>query len=302
MAEVETIQIEAQALRRQPRLRFSWKWLGVVPFFLFVLAFQFYPSLSIALRAFLSDAGQLTLDNIFGLNTPVIMNSYFSSIRISLISAIWGGLLGFGLAWAITIGGLPGWIRSAVLSFCGVAANFGGIPLAFAFIATLGRTGILTKVLSGIGIPLYPYFTLYGFWGLCLTYTYFQIPLMVLVLAPALDGLRREWREAAENLGASRLEYWRFVALPVLLPSILGALTLLFANAFGAQATAYQLVGGGAGQNLVVTVMVSAQFSTDSFANPGLGNALAFGMIVIVGLTILVYSWMRRRAERWQTR
>ncbi len=306
MAEAEPIKMEAgfirPPLRGLPRLRFSWKWLGVVPFFLFVLAFQLYPSLSIAVRSFLNDAGKLTLDNIIGLNQPIIMNSYFSSIKISLISAVWGGLLGFGLAWAITIGGLPTSIRSAVLSFCGVAANFGGIPLAFAFIATLGRTGILTKAFSSLGVPLYPNFTLYGFWGLCLTYTYFQIPLMVLMLTPALDGLRREWREAAENLGASRLEYWRYVALPVLLPSILSALTLLFANAFGAQATAYALVGGGAGQNLVVTVMVSAQFSTDSFANPGLGSALAFGMIVIIGVTILLYSWMRRRAERWQSR
>ena len=160
----------------------------------------------------------------------------------------------------------------------------------------------ITQGLKALGIYLYPDFNVSSFLGLCITYTYFQIPLMVLVLAPALDGLRREWREAAENLGASQLEYWRLVALPILLPSILGALVLLFANAFGAQATAYALVGGGAGQNLVVTVMVSAQFSTDSFANPGLGNALAVGMMVIIGISIVVYSWLRRRAERWQSR
>jgi putative spermidine/putrescine transport system permease protein len=274
----------------------------VIPFFLFVLAFQIYPSLSIVIRSFLDAAGRFTLENIIDLNQPIIVNAYLNTIKISLISALWGGLLGFGLAWAVTLGGLPAWLRTAVLSFCGVAANFAGIPLAFAFIAAIGQTGLLTKLLASIGFRLYPSFTLYGFWGLCLVYTYFQIPLMVLVLAPALDGLRREWREAAENLGASHLEYWRYVALPVLMPSILGALTLLFANAFGTHATAYALVGGGAGQNLVVTVMVGAQFSTDGFANPRLGNALALGMIVIVGLTIFVYSWFRRRAERWQSR
>jgi putative spermidine/putrescine transport system permease protein len=307
MAEAAQSELSAAAigppLQQRPRRRhLSWRWVGVVPFFLFVVAFQLFPSLSIVVHSFLDQAGKFTFDNIVGLNQPIIMNSYLSTIKLSLISALWGGLLGFGLAWAVTIGGLPGSIRSAVMSFCGVAANFGGIPLAFAFIATIGRTGIFTKMLNSVGIPIYQNFTLYGFWGLCITYTYFQIPLMVLVLTPALDGLRREWREAAENLGASRLEYWRYVALPVLLPSILGALTLLFANAFGAQATAYALVGGGAGQNLVVTVMVSAQFSSDSFTNPGLGNALAFGMIVVIGLFILLYSWLRRRAERWQTR
>jgi len=265
-----------------------------------VLAFQLYPSLSIIVRSFLDQAGRFTLDNIASLNQPIILNSYWSTIRISLITALSGGLLGFLLAWAVTMGGLPPWIRSAVLSFCGVASNFAGIPLAFAFIATIGKTGLVSKFLDSMGFPLYPSFTLYGFWGLCLTYTYFQIPLMVLVLVPALDGLRREWREAAENLGASPFQYWRMVALPVLLPSMLGALLLLFANAFGTHATAYALVGGGAGQNLVVTVMVGAQFSTDGFANPGLGNALAFGMVVIIGLTIFVYSWFRRRAERWQ--
>ena len=290
-------------LRQRAGLRrINWNLLGLIPFFLFVIAFQLFPSVAIIVRSFLNDAGKLTLDNITGLNQPIIMNAYLSSVKISLISAVWGGILGFGLAWAVTIGGLPNWVRTAVLSFCGVAANFAGIPLAFAFIATIGQTGILTKLLGTMGLKLYPSFTLYGFWGICLVYTYFQIPLMVLVLAPALDGLRREWREAAENLGASRFEYWRHVALPILLPSILGALTLLFANAFGAQATAFALVGGGAGQNLVVTVMVGAQFSTDSFANPGLGNALALGMMVIIGVSIFVYSWMRRRAERWQSR
>jgi putative spermidine/putrescine transport system permease protein len=306
LAEAAPTSLAAAA--RPPRRRlsrsrlFTLTWLGVVPFFLFVVAFQLYPSLSVVVRSFLNDSGQFTFDNILGLNQPLIMNAYWSSIRISAFSALLGGLLGFGVSWAITLGGVPAWIRTGVLSLCGVAANFGGIPLAFAFIATLGQTGLITKLLNSIGLRLYPSFTLYGFWGLCLVYTYFQIPLMVLVIAPALQGLRREWSEAAENLGASRLEYWRYVALPILLPSIIGALTLLFANAFGAQATAAALVGGGGGQNMVVTVMVGAQFSTDSFANPGLGNALAFGMMVIIAVTILVYSWMRRRADRWMRR
>jgi putative spermidine/putrescine transport system permease protein len=307
LAEAAPTKLAAAAIspppprRRRSRL-ISLAFLGVVPFFLFIAAFQLYPSLSVVIRSFLNDAGSFTFDNILGLNQPLILNAYWSSIRISLFSALFGGLLGFGLAWAITIGGLPVWIRQAVISFCGVAANFAGIPLAFAFIAAIGQTGILTKLLNSIGVRLYPSFTLYGFLGLCLVYSYFQIPLMVLVIAPAIDGLRREWSEAAENLGASRLEYWRYIALPILLPSILGGLTLLFANAFGAHATAYALVGGGAGQNLVVTVMVGAQFSTDSFANPGLGNALALGMMVIIAITIFIYSWMRRRAERWQRR
>jgi putative spermidine/putrescine transport system permease protein len=300
--DMSLIAVHPPPKQRARPIWLTWNWLGVIPFFLFVIAFQLYPSWSIFIQSFLNQAGKFTFDNILGLNQPIIINAYVSTIKISLITALWGGLLGFLCAWAVTIGGLPGWIRSGVLSFCGVASNFAGIPLAFAFIATIGKTGILTKALDSLGFSLYPDFTLYGFWGLCLTYTYFQIPLMILVLTPALDGLRREWREAAENLGATSFQYWRYVAFPVLLPSILGAMALLFANAFGTHATAYALVGGGAGQNLVVTVMVGAQFSTDGFANPGLGNALALGMIVIIGLTIFIYSWFRRRAERWHAR
>ena len=126
-----------------------------------------------------------------------------------------GALLGFALAYAAVIGGLPQWIRPTLMTFSGVASNFAGLPLAFAFLATLGRTGLVTTLL----ITLFDFniyrtgFNLLSFWGLTLTYLYFQIPLMVLIITPALDGLKREWREASEILGASHWQYWRHVAL-----------------------------------------------------------------------------------------
>src|SRR5260221_259219 len=198
------------------------------------------------------------------------------------------------------IGGLPGHIRSLALSFCGVASNFAGLPLALAFISALGRVGVVTQALKSVGIFLYPDFSMSSYWGVCLAYTYFQIPLMVLIMTPALDGLRPEWREAADNLGASRAQYWQLVMLPILLPSLLSALALLFANAFGAYATAATLVGGGAGESLVVSILVRAQFSNDSLTNPHLGYALAFGMIVVIGFDVVIYTWSGQRAERWR--
>lgn len=282
---------------RMPLL--SWTWLGVVPFFLFVAAFMLYPTFSIVLRSFLDDRLQPTLNNILDLNQPVIITSYVYTIVLSIVTALLGGFLGFLLAYAITIGKLPSGVRSAVISFSGVASNFAGIPLAFAFIATLGQLGLVTGWLRSLGISIYPDFSLYSFWGLVIVYTYFQIPLMALIMVPALDGLRREWREAAENLGATGLQYWRYVALPVLAPTILGALALLFANAFGTHATAFALVGGGT-QATVVTILIGRQLSSDALSNPGLGYALALGMIVIILLTIVIYSWCRRIAERWQ--
>jgi putative spermidine/putrescine transport system permease protein len=162
----------------------------------------------------------------------------------------------------------------------------------------LGRTGFVTVILeSWFGVDLYRSgFTLYSFAGLSLTYLYFQFPLMVLIMTPALEGLKREWREAADNLGASSAQYWRMVGLPILLPSILGSMILLFGNAFGAYATALALTGGRLN---LVTILIGAQIRGDVLHDPNLGYALALGMVVIMALSIALYSWLQRRAERW---
>ncbi|MBA3868555.1 MAG: ABC transporter permease subunit [Anaerolineae bacterium] len=285
-------------IRRRLRGWWTWNWLGLMPFIIFIIAFQLFPALSIVIKSFQDTHGSFTLDNVAALNTPIILGAYVSSIKISFLSALGGALIGFFLAWAITMGHLPSWVRSSILSFSGVASNFGGVPLAFAFIATVGHVGILTVALKSAGIALYPDFNLYSVNGLILIYIYFQIPLMVLIMAPAFDGLRNEWQEASENLGASRWQYWWHIALPILLPSIVGTFALLFGNAFGAQATAFALLGGG-GNNLVITLLVGSQFSSDTFNNPGIGNALAFGMIVVMVVTIFIYSIFRRRSARW---
>ncbi|MBX3066641.1 MAG: ABC transporter permease subunit [Anaerolineae bacterium] len=283
-----------------------WEWIGLLPFIVFVIAFQLFPALSIVIRSFLDQANQFSFANIEALNNPVILQSFSSTLQISFLSALTGSIIGFALAWAITWGNIHGSIRSAVLSFCGVAANFAGVPLVFAFISAygltgviLGRQGVLTQFLNSVGISLYPGFTLYNFWGLVFVYLFFQIPLMVLVILPALQGLKREWREASENLGATRLQYWRYVAFPILVPVLLSTFALLFANAFGTHATAYALIGGGAGQNLIVTILVGNQFSSDTLNNPGLGYSLALVMVLIMTVTIYLNGVFRRRAERW---
>jgi putative spermidine/putrescine transport system permease protein len=193
---------------------------------------------------------------------------------------------------------LPQWIRPTLMTFSGVASNFAGLPLAFAFIATLGRVGLVTVLLrEWVGVDIYRMgFNLLSFWGLTLTYLYFQIPLMVLIIAPALDGLKREWREASEILGASRWQYWRHVAFPILWPSILGTTLLLFANSFGAVATAYALTGSSMN---IVTILLYAQIRGDVLHDQGLGYALAMGMILITGVSNGAYIWLRQRSEKW---
>lgn len=286
----------AGGAKRPSRLHLG-QWLAVLPFFVFSTLFLIGPTLILAYRSLESPDGGLTLEHYGALLNDTVLNAYATSIRVSLWSAILGGLIGFFIAWAISIGGLPRPFRSLTTTFSGVASNFAGVPLAAAFIFTLGRIGVVTALLKLLGIDLYRTgFTLYSFVGLTLVYLYFQIPLMVLVILPALDGLKREWREAAENLGATSFQYWRQVALPVLMPSILGTMILLFGNAFGAHATAYALTGGFFN---LATLLIGQQISGDVLHNPGLGYAVAMGMIIIMAFSILIYSILQRRSERW---
>jgi putative spermidine/putrescine transport system permease protein len=184
------------------------------------------------------------------------------------------------------------------MTFSGVASNFAGIPLAFAFLSTLGRLGLVTWLLKTyLGLDIYRAgFNLLSFWGLTITYCYFQIPLMILIIAPAIDGLRKEWSEAAQTLGATPYQFWRYIGLPILWPNLLGTLSLLFANAFGAIATAYALTGSSLN---IVPILLYAQIRGDVLNNPGLGAALALGMIVITAVANIVYLVIRTRAERW---
>ncbi len=277
--------------------RAALNWLGVVPFLLFSLLFLFLPMMSLVIGAFQTPEGAFTFENIRALFTPSIMSAFWVSIKISFASSVIGAAVGFIIALAIIRGGLPAWIRSTTLTFSGVAANFAGIPLAFAFIATLGRVGVMTILLNAIGISIYQMgFNLLSLWGLILVYLYFQIPLMVLIIAPAIDGLKKEWGEAASSLGASNFQYWRMVAFPVLWPSLLGTTLLLFANAFGAVATAVALTGSSLN---IVPILLFSQIRGDVLNNPHTGYALAFGMIVITGISNLIYIIMRQRAERW---
>ena len=279
-------------------IRLPFHWSGVAPFFAFVFLFLILPTMHIVIGAFQRADGSITLENIYGLFTPSILAAYWISIKISIASALLGCVIGFAAAQAVVLGGLPKWIRSPLMTFSGVASNFAGVPLAFAFLATLGPVGILTVFLkTQVGIDLRQLgFNVISFWGLTITYLFFQIPLMILIITPALDGLKREWREAADILGASSRQYWRYVAFPILLPSFLGAFALLFANSFGAVATAMALTGSSLN---IAPILLFAQIRGDVLGNPNLGYALAFGMIVVTGIANTIYIWLRARSERW---
>ncbi len=277
-------------------------WLGLVPFLLFCLLFEVLPAIIIIQGSFSDNTtGGFTLNNFQRvLSLSSNLHAFETSISISIVTALIGGILG-GLAAYGVYTLRASWLRNLLIGFSAIAANFAGVPLAFAFVATLGVTGFVTAALLNIfHLDLYGLgFSIYQFWGLVIVYVYFQLPLMILLTLPALNGLRPEWHEAATNLGASNFTYWRRVGLPVLLPSLVAASMLLFANSFGAFATAFALAQGNIN---LVPILINFVMNGNVIVDFGLGNALAVGMIIVLLVAVSLYTVMLRRVNTWQGR
>lgn len=275
--------------------------LGLVPFLAYTGAFLLVPAVSVMVGAFRDDRGAPTLANLRTSMTGVYLTSFQRSLELSALTALIGAVLGTLLAQVVLGSPRRGILRHVVSSASGVFANLGGVPLAFMFIGTVGSYGLLTQWLAHAGIDLYAQgFTLFSFTGIALVYVYFQVPLMVIVITPALEGLRVQWAEAAVNLGATRAQYWRYVAGPVLAPAFLGGLLLLFANAFAAYATAAALTSGTIP---LVPLQIGSLLSGNVLTGQeNLGKALGFDMIVVVGLVMAGYGLLQRRSSRWLRR
>jgi putative spermidine/putrescine transport system permease protein len=271
----------------------------VGPFLAYVAAFLILPTLMLLAEAFTGSHGP-TLRYVAALGQDQTMLAFRNSVELSALAALAGLVIGGLGAYFVAQPGMPRGLRSLVTTFGAVAANFAGVPLAFAFIATLGSLGTITVWLRDAGVNLYAMgFSLYSLPGLGLVYAYFQIPLMIIVITPALEALRREWREAAENLGASTWDYWRHVGLPILLPSLLSAYILLFGNAFSAYATPYALTSGIVA---LVPVEISNVLSGNVMVSQQTGAALALGMILIMAVVMGIYALIARRVGRWVQR
>ena len=282
------------------RFRFPTHWLGVAPFLVYAAAFLLLPTVIVAVGAFSGSHGP-SLANLAQLGQPYIVTAFVNSLVLSAVSASIGAAVGAMLAYAVASGSPSGVLRRIVTALCGVLSQFGGVTLAFAFIATIGTEGFIVIWLRQHGIDFYPNGVwLFSLTGLTLIYTYFQIPLMVIVFMPALDGIRPQWREATETLGGATWHYWRHVAGPLLLPAFLGAWLLLFANAFSAYATAAALLDIG---GVIVPLQISRALSSEvGLDQANLAAALALGMVVVVALITVGYSWLQRRSARWLPR
>ncbi|WP_061298925.1 ABC transporter permease [Herbidospora cretacea] len=265
-------------------------WLAAAPLLAVTLIAFGIPVVVLVVGAFTVKTGGLGFDNLSATMREPYIGALWSSVKLSAVVAVAGAILGAFLAQAV-LTSRSGLLREAVLTASGVLSNFGGVPLAFIWIATLGNSGVVTAAL-GLGPG-----ALYNFWGLALVYLYFSVPLMVLVIAPALDGLKPQWREAAQNNGASTWQFWRMVGIPVLGPSLLGGGVLLFGGAFAAYATAAAMVG--ASVPLVTLQIADALTGNVLIGYENIALALSLDMIVIALLVMAVYLPLQKRSSRW---
>lgn len=290
----------AEPVPGRPTRRALRSYLGLTPFALYVILFLAVPTLLAVTTGFFTEDGGLTLDNIVGLFSPTVLATFGSSFLISAVTAVIGAVVGALVCYAM-LGTKPdGTLRTTIDSISSVLAQFGGVMLAFAFIAAVGTQGLITTLLSdSLGIDLYangPW--LYQTPGLLLVYVYFQVPLMIITFMPALEGLKSTWAEANATLGGTRLTYWARIAIPVLAPSFIGSLLLLFANAFSSYATAAALVSQGA--PIVPLQIRSALVSETVLGRENMAGALALGMIVVMVVVMWGYSVLQGRTSRWQ--
>jgi putative spermidine/putrescine transport system permease protein len=278
------------------------RWLrrisGIVPFGVYIALFLLAPMVAVAIGAFQTNGGSFTFANVRAATHGVYLHGFWQSIILSVLTSVIPGILGLVIAYAIFTAKRGVVLRQVAITAAGVFANFGGVPLAFLFIATLGSSGLATQWLASLGFNPYEHgFTLYSLTGVVVVYMYFQIPLMVLVILPALEGLRPAWREAAENLGARSWAYWRFVGGPVLLPSFLGCVLLLFGSALSAYATTEALTNG----TIPLTAIQIGSFLNGNViaGQENIGKALGLGMVVIIAVAMGIYVVLQRRSARW---
>jgi len=288
------------AIPRRHPLRGSAAYLGLTPFAAYVLLFLAIPTTLAVSTGFFTDTGALTLDNVAGLFEPNVLQAFASSFWVSAVTAVLGAVIGALVCYAL-LGTRPdGTLRSFIDSASSVLAQFGGVMLAFAFIATIGGQGLITVWLRDtVGIDIFAEGNwLYQVPGLLPVYLYFQVPLMVITFMPALQGLKVQWAEASATLGGTRLTYWVRIAAPVLAPSFFGSLLLLFANAFSSYATAAALISQGA--QIVPLQIRAALVSETVLGRENMAGALALGMVVIMVAVMWGYSVLQARTSRWQ--
>ena len=269
--------------------------VALIPFLVVAFMYEIIPLITIVMNSFHPDTGgAFTLENYRTVFSKLLyQKAIINSIKISLISAIAGIIIAFFGARAAHQS--TGKLHNVFMAILNMVSNFAGIPLAFAYMVLLGNAGVMTQIGRTMGIDALANFNLYSTNGVSLIYVYFQIPLSTLLLIPAFEGIRKEWQEATTLLGASKGQFWTRVGIPVLMPSIMGTFSVLFANALAAYATVYAIMMNSIS---LLPIQIAGSFVGEVKQRPGLGGALSVVMMLIMVIMILITNMISRRFQK----
>ncbi|MDY4923288.1 ABC transporter permease [Frisingicoccus sp.] len=269
--------------------------LALVPFLIVALLYEIVPLITVILKSFQPDAGTgFTLENYQTIFSKLLYRkAIFNSLKISIVSAIVGIIIAFLGARAAHQH--QGKLNHVFMTVLNMVSNFAGIPLAFAYMILLGNAGLVVNIGKELGIDFLSNYNLYTMNGMSLVYIYFQIPLSTLLLIPAFDGVQKQWKEACTLLGGTPGIFWRKVGVPVLMPSILGTFSVLFANALAAYATIYALMMDNIA---LLPVQIAGCFTGEVRIRAGLGGALSVVMIIIMVIMIFITNGLSRRFQK----
>ncbi len=275
--------------------------LALAPFLLLVIMYELLPLFMLIVDSFQLDKDpsvKFSLDNYIKIfSTLSYKTAIVNSLKITLISSAVGIIIAFlGARAAHNSRGL---FRSVFLTILNMTSNFAGVPLAFAYMIVLGNAGVIKQLANNYGIGFLQNFDLYTSTGLTIMYIYFQIPLSTLLLIPAFNGIRKEWNEANVLLGGGGAYFWGHVGIPILLPSIFSTISVLFANALCAYATAYALLMNNFS---LLPINISASFVGDIKTKPKLGAALSVVMMLILCIVILINNFITKKTTKWESR
>ena len=269
--------------------------LALVPFLIVAMLYEIVPLITVIVKSFQPDGGTgFTLENYQSVFSKLLYQKVIiNSIKISLTSAVAGIIIAFLGARAAHQH--QGKLNHVFMTVLNMVSNFAGIPLAFAYMILLGNAGLVVNIGKELGINALSTYNLYTMNGMSLIYIYFQIPLSTLLLIPAFDGVQKQWKEACTLLGGTQGTFWRKVGIPVLMPSILGTFSVLFANALAAYATIYALMMDNIA---LLPVQIAGCFTGEVKIRAGLGGALSVVMMAIMVIMILITNGLSRRFQK----
>ena len=269
--------------------------LALVPFLIVAMLYEIVPLIIVIVKSFQPDGGTgFTLENYQSVFSKLLyQKAIINSIKISLTSAVAGIIIAFLGARAAHQH--QGKLNHVFMTVLNMVSNFAGIPLAFAYMILLGNAGLVVNIGKELGINALSTYNLYTMNGMSLIYIYFQIPLSTLLLIPAFDGVQKQWKEACTLLGGTPGIFWRKVGIPVLMPSILGTFSVLFANALAAYATIYALMMDNIA---LLPVQIAGCFTGEVKIRAGLGGALSVVMMAIMVIMILITNGLSRRFQK----